>query len=133
MESDTVRRHEAYPAEDVEMDLTGADIPDDEFAEEPHVEEAEVPAEIPNAATFAIMRIHKNLGHPSKELHCRALRIGGTNKIAIRAASELKSDVCVENKPPKSHLPAKLADTHQIQSRCRSGSLCTRGLKRTSV
>ena len=95
VESDTVKRHEAHPAEDVEMDLTGADIPDDEFPEEPHVEEAEVPAEIPDAATFAIMRIHKNLGHPSKELHCRALRIGGTNKIAIRVASELKCDVCV--------------------------------------
>ena len=32
--------------------------------------------------------------------------------IAIRAASELKCDVCSENKPPKSHLPAKLADTY---------------------
>ena len=42
-ESDTVKRHEAYPAEDVEMDLTGADIPDDEFLEEPHVEGANVP------------------------------------------------------------------------------------------
>ena len=58
------------------------------------------------------MRIHKNLGHPSKELLCRALRIGGANKIAIRAASELKCDVCAETKPPKSHLPSKLADTY---------------------
>ena len=58
------------------------------------------------------MRIHKNLGHPSKELHCRALRIGGANEIAIRAANELKCDVCAENKPPKSHLPSKLAETY---------------------
>ena len=58
------------------------------------------------------MRIHKNLGHPSKELLCRALRIGGANKVAIRAATELKCDVCSESKPPKSHLPAKLADTY---------------------
>ena len=41
---------------------------------------------------------------------CRALRIGGANRIALRAASKLKCDV--ENRPPKSHLPAKLADTY---------------------
>ena len=57
------------------------------------------------------MRIHKNLKHPSKELLCRALRIYGANKIAIRAASEFKCDACSENKPPKSHLLAKLRDT----------------------
>ena len=56
------------------------------------------------------MRIHKNLGHPSKELLCRALRIGA-NRVALRSASERKCDVCMENKPPESHLPAKLADT----------------------
>ena len=49
-ESDTIKRHEAYPAEDVVMDLAGADIPDDEFPEEPHVEEAKVPKEMPNHA-----------------------------------------------------------------------------------
>ena len=41
VESDAVRKHEAYLAEDVEMDLTGADIPDDEFSEERRIEEAE--------------------------------------------------------------------------------------------
>ena len=34
---------------------------------------------------------------------CRAFRIGGANRIAIGAASELKCE---------SHLPAKLADTY---------------------
>ena len=68
------------------------DLPDDEFPEEPHVEEARVPEEIPNAVMLAVMGIHKNLGHPSKELLCRALGIGGANKIAIRAASELKCE-----------------------------------------
>ena len=58
------------------------------------------------------MRIHKNRRHPSKELLCRASRIGGASRVAIRAASELKCDVCSENKPPKSQLPAKLADTY---------------------
>ena len=40
VESDVVTRHEAYLSEDVEMHLTGADIPDDEFSEEPHFDEA---------------------------------------------------------------------------------------------
>ena len=39
------------------------------------------------------MCIHINLWHPSKELLCRALGIGGANSIALRAASELKCDV----------------------------------------
>ena len=68
-----------------------------------HTLKAKVPEEILNAVRLAIMRVHKNLVHPSKELLCRALRIGGANKIAISAATELKCDVCSENKPPKSH------------------------------
>ena len=74
-ESDIVKRLEAYPAEDVEMDFAGTAIPDDEFHEEPHLEEAKVPEEILNAVRLAVMRIQKNLEHPSKELLCRALRI----------------------------------------------------------
>ena len=58
------------------------------------------------------MRIHKKLVHPSNELLCRALRFGGANRFAIRAVSELKCDVCSENKPPNSLLLAKLADTY---------------------
>ena len=112
VESDVVKRLEAYPAEDVEMELPGTAIPDDEFHEEPQHEEAKVPEEIPNCVRLAVMRIHKNLGRPSKELLCRALRIGGANKVAIRAATGLKCDVCSESKPPKSHLPANLAGTH---------------------
>ena len=92
------------------MDLTGADIPDDEFPKEPLVEEATIPEEIPTAVRLAVMRIHKNLGHSSKELLCRTY--GGANKIAIRAACELKCDFCSENRLPKSHLLAKLADTY---------------------
>ena len=104
--------HEAYPDEDVEMNLAGTAIPDDEFHKELQLEETNVSEEVHNAVRRAIMRVQKNLGHPSKELLCRALRIGGANKIALRAASELTCDVGSENKPPKSHLPAKLAETH---------------------
>ena len=97
IESDAVTRSEAYPAEDVEMDMSGTAVPDDEFHEEPKLDEPKVLEEFTNAVTLAVMRIHKNLGRPSKELLCRALRIEGANRVALRAASELKSDVCMEN------------------------------------
>ena len=61
VESDAIRRHEEYPAEDVEMDLTSADTPDHEFTGEPYVEEAKVPEAIPNSVRSAIVRIHKKL------------------------------------------------------------------------
>ena len=48
VESDAVKRLEAYPAEDVEMELPGTATPGDEFHEEPHLEEAKVPEEIPS-------------------------------------------------------------------------------------
>ena len=48
-ESDAVKRLEAYPAEDVEMDLQGTAIPDDESHEEPQTEETKVSEEVPNA------------------------------------------------------------------------------------
>ena len=94
------------------MDLARTATLGDEFHEEPHLEEVKVPEEIPNAVRLAIMRIHKNLEHTSKELLRRALRNGGANRIAIRAVSQLNCDACSENKPPKSHLPSKLADTY---------------------
>ena len=108
VESDAVKRLEAYPAEDVEIDFAGMAIPDDEFDEEHILEEAKDPEEKLHGVRLAVMRIHKNMGH----LLCRALRIGGTNKVALRAASEMKSDVCSESKSPKSHLLAKLADNY---------------------
>ena len=60
--SDVVKRLEAYAAEDVEMDLAGTAIRDDEFHEEPHLEEAKVPEEILNAVRLAVLRIHKKSG-----------------------------------------------------------------------
>ena len=62
VESDVVKRLEAYPSEDVEMELPGTAIPDDEFHEKPHLEEAKGPEEIPNGVRLAVMRIHKKSG-----------------------------------------------------------------------
>ena len=62
VESDVVKRLEAYPAEDVEMEFAGTPTTDDEFHEKPHLEEENVPEEIPNAVRLAVMRIHKKSG-----------------------------------------------------------------------
>ena len=83
VESDAVKRPEAYPVEDAKMDLAGTAIPDDEFHEETQLEESKVSEEVTNAIRLAIMRDHKIPEHPSKELLCRALRLGGANKIAV--------------------------------------------------
>ena len=61
-ESDVVKRLEPYPAEDVEMDLAGTTIPDDEFQEGPHLEKAKVPEEIPNGVRLAVLRIWQRSG-----------------------------------------------------------------------
>ena len=61
VESNAVQRLERYPAEDVGMDPTGTGILDAEFHEEPHLEEAQIPEEVPNAIRLVIMRVHKKL------------------------------------------------------------------------
>ena len=49
IESDAVRRFDAYPAEDLVMDMPGTAMPDDEFHEEPKLDEPKVLGEIPIA------------------------------------------------------------------------------------
>ena len=99
VQSDAVKRHKAHTAEDVEMDLTGADTADDEFPEEPHVEEVRVPREIPQSCVFTRT--------------CVAL-CELVERTRSRFERRMNSSVtfCAENKPPKSHLPSKLADTY---------------------
>ena len=54
------------------MDLTGADIPDDEILEEPNVEELKSSRRNTQCGEVGNHFIHKNLVHLSKELSCRA-------------------------------------------------------------
>ena len=135
VESDAVKRHEAYPAEDVEMDLTGADIPDDEFPEEPHVEEVRVPKEIPNAVKLG------NHAYPTRTWDTPARNcfvalcelVERTRSQVERRMNSQVRRLCGEQTSEKSLAFEVGRHIHRIQPRCRSGSLCTRGLKRTSV
>ena len=67
-ESDAVKRQEAYPAENVDVDLIGTALPDGEFCEEPHLEEAQVPEEVPNGVRLGIMRVHKKTGSSKQRI-----------------------------------------------------------------
>ena len=88
-----MKRFEAYPAEDVEMDLAGTGVHDDDFHEEHQLEEPRVLKEVPNAVRLAVMRIQKNLGHPSKELLCRAVLCGSVEPIRLRSRLRVNSNV----------------------------------------
>ena len=63
---------------------------------------------VDKALLSAIKRLHVNTGHrPVKEL-ARALAIAGAPAHVVRAARQLKCDVCQEVAPPRPHRPAVL-------------------------
>ena len=84
-----VKRLEAYPDEDVEMDLAGTAIHDDEFHEEPQLEETKVSEEVHNAVRWAVMRVHNNLVHAARNC-CVALH-GLVEPIKLRSELRVNS------------------------------------------
>ena len=52
--------------------------------------------------------MHTNLGHPSIHAHARAIRVTGGSAAAVRAALQLRCDVCESQQHPGPHLPARL-------------------------
>ena len=55
----------------------------------------------------SLRQMHTNLGHPSNHALARAIRVTGGSAAAVRAALQLRCDVC-ESQHPGSHLPARL-------------------------
>ena len=49
-----------------------------------------------------------NLGHPSNHALARAIRVTGGSEAAVRAALQLRCDVCERQQHPGPHLPARL-------------------------
>ena len=90
VESDGVRRFEAYPAEDVEMDMAETVLADDEFHEEPQFEEQRVLEEVPNAVRLAVMRINKNLGQAK---NCCVMLCELVEPIGSRSGLRVNSNV----------------------------------------
>ena len=52
--------------------------------------------------------MHTNLGHPSNHALARAIRVTGGSAAAVRAALQLRCDVCESQQHPGPHLPARL-------------------------
>ena len=56
----------------------------------------------------SLRQMHTNLGHPSNHVLARAIRVTGGSAAAVRAALQLRCDVCESQQHPGPHLPARL-------------------------
>ena len=56
----------------------------------------------------SLRQVHPNLGHPSNHALARAIRVTGGSAAAVRAALQLRCDVCESQQHPGPHLPVRL-------------------------
>ena len=63
---------------------------------------------LPRWEQQTILRMHKNLGHPSNDRLARALQINGARAEVVQAALEIRCAICAANAPPKHARPATL-------------------------
>eukprot|EP00434_Breviolum_minutum_P004560 symbB.v1.2.004023.t1/scaffold227.1/size261201/9 len=71
-------------------------------------ESPEVAPPVNEKIRSALVKLHKNLGHPSQADMLRVLKHSGASDEAIRAAHNLECSVCAQHKQPASALPAKV-------------------------
>eukprot|EP00435_Cladocopium_sp_Y103_P045506 s941_g13.t1 len=66
-----------------------------------------------------LMRLHKNLGHPSQQEFLRVLKHGQASARALELAAQFKCDLCESRKPPGVPNPAQTAQVtvfnHKIE------------------
>ena len=55
-----------------------------------------------------LLRVHKNLGHPSNDRLVKALQMQGAHPGLVQAAQELACQICKSQEPPKTARPARL-------------------------
>ena len=63
---------------------------------------------LPKWEQQSILRMHKNLGHPSNDRLAKALQVNGSRPEVVQAALEIRCAVCSANAPPKHSRPAAL-------------------------
>jgi hypothetical protein len=63
---------------------------------------------LPRWEQLMIIKLHKNLGHPSNDRLARALQVNGSRPEVIQAASEIRCNACAAHAPPKHARPASL-------------------------
>ena len=75
------------------------------------VDQANAPT---RAQRQAVLRLHQNTGHRAPLRLAKALAIAGASPEVIKAAKELRCDVCHETKRPSSHRPSALTKPRQF-------------------
>ena len=64
--------------------------------------------QLPKWEQQSLIRMHKNLGHPSNDRLAKALQTSGYRPEVVQAAQEIQCQVCAANAPPKHARPATL-------------------------
>ena len=83
---------------------------------------------LPKDEQIALIRAHKNLGHPSPERLSSLLRQQGFRPEVARAALEFRCSVCDSQKQPKHSRPSMIRDDSDFNDR-----ICVDGLKWTNT
>ena len=63
---------------------------------------------LPKWEQHQVMKMHRNLGHPSNNRFSKALQIAGRRPEVVQAALEWRCSTCASVAPPKHHRPATL-------------------------
>ena len=100
-------------------------VPMDDTRNQPTVQPSEVRASEPPAQFKAlsswdqnmIIRMHKNLGHPSNDRLSTALKQAGYRPELVQAASDLQCQVCQSSAIPKHQKPATLKPSMDFNSK----------------
>lgn len=90
---------------DFECQASLVEMYHDCFASAP-AEEPSEQVDVPNDIKQSVLKLHKNLGHPSTTELLRILKHSGASQQAIEAAKSLECSVCANNARPASALPA---------------------------
>ena len=80
----------------------------------------------------SVRQMHTNLGRPSNHALARAIRVTGGSAAAVRAALQLRCDVCESEQHPGPHLPARLRTDRGLVTRQPLTCLFSRKMKATS-
>ena len=107
-----VKSHELLPSQ--ESDLKSS-------------QQSSVFSSLPKDEQIALIRAHKNLGHPSPERLSSLLRQQGFRPEVARAALEFKCSVCDAHAQPKHSRPSAIRDDSDFNDR-----ICVDGLKWTN-
>lgn len=83
---------------------------------------------LPRDEQIALIRAHKNLGHPSPERLSSLLRQQGFRPEVARAALDFKCSVCESLQQPKHNRPSTIRDDSDFNDR-----ICVDGLKWTNA